>query len=196
MRDYLRLLFVAAVFAVYGFTVSQLHGAQPGVATMKADIQANMERNMEACNEEDLDKLLGLMSKEMPNRNRFINTIQSFWTTNDTYNRLEHLEVLKRSNAPNGITKYPYATVKVRQTTRYIRSRPEDNAVWKQVCADGKCSADEMPHLMAIAPRAETVEYEVLFKYEDGEWKGVANVSEPVEPGQPPRYPRMRRSVF
>ena len=103
---------------------------------------------------------------------------------------------LKRTGSPHGRTKYPYATAKIRQTTRYVTLRNEERAVWQSVCADGKCDASEMQQLMAIAPKFETVEFEALFKHEGGEWKLVANVSEPVEPGQPSKYAHVRRSVF
>lgn len=195
MRDYLRLLFIATIFALYGFTISQLRAAETREST-EAGIRANMELNMEACNQEDMQKLLGLMAKEIPNRQRFITTVDQFWSVSDTYNRLENVEVLEYSDAPNGNTRYPYATAKIRQTTRYVTARQNERAVWRRVCADGKCDSSEMEHLMAVAPRAETVEFEALFKHENGEWKLVANVSIPVEPGQPSKYPRVRRSVF
>ena len=195
MRDYLRLLFVATVFAVYGLAISQLRAAETLQET-EAGIRTNMELNMEACNQEDMEKLLSLMSKEMPNRARFINAVDQFWTVSDTYNRVESVEVLTRTGSPHGRTKYPYATAKIRQTTRYVTLRNEERAVWQSVCADGKCDASEMQQLMAIAPKFETVEFEALFKHENGEWKLVANVSEPVEPGQPSKYAHVRRSVF
>lgn len=194
MRDYLRFVFIGLVVAVYAVLVSRTYGAETQEATETA-IRANMEQNMIACNEENMDKLLKLMSKEMPNRQRFIMTVDQFWSVSDTYNRVEDVEVLKNTAAPYGNTRYPYATAKIRQTTYYIREA-EDSLAVRRNCADGQCDEADMRHLMAVAPRNETVEFEALFKHEGGQWKLVANVSEPVPPGSPPKYTRRKRSAF
>lgn len=160
------------------------------------EIRALMDANMAACTEEDMDKLLALMSEEMPNRQLFINTVDQAWSVDDTYNRIEDLQVLSKTNAPYGKTKYPYATAKVRQTTYYVTQRRNTKQKFRELCPNGQCAAEDLPHLMAVAPRNETVEYECLFKHENGQWKIVANVSVPVPPGAPSVYVSRKRSVF
>ena len=185
-----------AVVAVCSTWMPGLRAEQPSKADTQAALLGLMEQNMAACTEENMDKLLALMSSEMPNRQRFIATVDSFWSVEDTYNRIDSLEVLNKTMAPMGRTKYPYATARVRQTTFYVTSRDKERAIFRQICEDGRCEQDEMEHLMAVAPRNDQTEYEALFKHENGEWKLVANVSIPVPAGSPPKYPRVKRSVF
>ncbi len=191
-----RTLTLLAVLAVYGSWMPGLHAEQPNKADTQAALLGLMEQNMAACTEENMDKLLALMSSEMPNRQRFIATVDSVWSVEDTYNRIDSLEVLDKTPAPMGRTKYPYATARIQQTTYFVTSRNNERAIFRQICEDGRCDQDEMAHLMAVAPHHEQTEYEALFKYENGEWKIVANVSIPVPVGSPPKYPRVKRSVF
>lgn len=198
MGDFVKKLAVVTLVAVLGLLMVAVHGAPPAAAArdVETKLRALMDANMAACNEENMDKLLELMSKEMPNRKKFMLVVDQQWSVNDTYNRIDELEVLKTTPAPYGNTKFPYATARIVQTTYYVNQRAEAKAALQGICADGKCDDSEMAHLMAIAPRHEQTEYECLFKFEDGEWKIVANVSAPVPPGSPRRYTHRKRSVF
>jgi hypothetical protein len=200
MRNYVyvRLLVAVAALVAYGYFVSQVQvrAEQPSKTDVEMALRGLMEQNMSACNEENMDKLLGLMSDEMPNREKFITTVDMAWSVDDSYNRIDALEVLEKTRAPNGRTKWPYAVARVRQTTMFTNG--EQRAEILAECEDGQCPQQQgdLEHLMAVVPHTATVEYECLFKNENGEWKIVANVSIPVPVGSPPKYPRVKRSVF
>jgi hypothetical protein len=172
---------LAVCLALAAFTA---HGESP--AKTKEGILQNLEENCQACNEENLDKLLATMSEEMPQRELFIETTLAGWDQLDTYSRIEKVEVLKRSTAPNSNCRYPYATAMVTQTV--IQVDNGQGKVFKD-CPNGKCLDEELAHKMAIKPKFETFRCEMLFKHEDGEWKLIAGLTDP-EPVANPRKSR------
>ena len=148
-------VFVCTSAAVSGY------GGEPTAA-----IRAVMEENLAACNEENLPRLLATMSREMPNRELFIEETQKEWAATDSYARLVDLQVLRQSSAPRANTRLPYATVRIVQTT-----------------VTGARKGDEPPsefaRKMVLAQDAPTVEFETLWKKEGGKWRLVANLTAP-----------------
>jgi len=168
-------LMQALVLATCVFLVEQVRGESPDA--IRQGIEANLQANLHACNQEDLPALLATMSVEMPQRELFIETIQQEWAVEDTYNRLVDVQVLKHSDAPHANTRFPYATVLVTQET--LRSTPENQQAF-QDCREGKCRNEDLANLFAISPKSGSkVRYQALFKKERGKWKGVANLTEP-----------------
>jgi hypothetical protein len=136
-------------------------------------IRLAMEENLAAANEEDLPRLLKTMSQEMPNRDLFIAETKKEWAATDTYSRLKSLEVLKHSDAPRAITRLPYATVRIVQTTVQVGNRKSE------------ALPTEIAKRMALAPDDRPVEYEILWKKEGGKWRMVAGLTEPKPVSQP-----------
>lgn len=163
----------------------------------------NMQANLEACTYEDMDKLLACMSEEMPNRELFIDTVENAWEMTDTYNTVVDVKVLKRSQSRWAQFKYPYATALITQRTVNVRQTENIRSQWADTCQDGKCTEDELARMMALTDRDETIEFEALFKHENGQWKLIANITRPkivVEAGESAqtssRANKRGRSVF
>lgn len=168
------------VFTVLALVTSVVRGESP--EKTKRGITRNLEDNCIACNEENMDKLLVCMSKEMPNRHLFIDTTLAAWRETDTYNRLDDVKVLTQSSAPNANCRYPYATAMVTQTI--IKVNNGQSSVFKQCEKDG-CFDKELAHKMNLDPKFETARMQMLFKHEEGKWKLIAGLTdpEPVEAG-------------
>lgn len=174
------LLIAAFVGGLALALVAHAKGAETAESA-KQGIQSCMEQNLAACTEEDMDKLLATMAQEMPNRQRFIQTVEMTWNVQDAYWRLEGVEVLKRSGAPYANCKFPYATAVITQSCFDLSQREEAKSVFRSACENGRCNnEDDMASLMAITHKTETVKFQALFKFEDGEWKLVANLTRPV----------------
>jgi hypothetical protein len=167
--------FLVLALALLAVTV---RGESP--SKVKAGILHNLEANCQACNEENLDKLLATMSDEMPNRDLFIETTLAGWRELDTYNRIDKVEVLKHSDAPHANCRYPYATALVTQTI--IKVGDGQASVFKQ-CEDGECYDKDLAHKMNVDPKFETARMQMLFKHEDGEWKLIAGLTDPEPVG-------------
>jgi hypothetical protein len=175
MNTYGSRLMQALVLTACIFVVAKARGESP--EAIRKGIEANLQANFHACNQEDLSALLATMSVEMPQRELFIETVQQEWAAEDTYNRLVDVQVLKHSDAPHANTRFPYATVLVTQET--LRSTPENKQAF-QDCREGDCRNEDLAHLFAISPKSGSkVRYQTLFKKERGKWKGVANLTEP-----------------
>lgn len=160
-------------------TVAQ--GAPPqSPAKIKQGITENLQANCIACNEENMDKLLACMSEEMPNRRLFIDTTEAAWREIDTYNRLDDVHVLTRSDAPHANCQYPYATALVTQTI--VKVDNGQSSVFKQ-CEKGECFDRELANKMNIDPKCETARTQMLFKHEGGEWKLIAGLTDPEPVG-------------
>lgn len=177
-KNYVQRLFIAAIVAVYGYIAVNARGENP--EAVRQGIWANMEANFRACNEENLQKLLATVSRELPQRELFIETIRAEWEAEDTYTRLVDVELLAHSDAPNANTRFPYATALITQET--LRPSSENIQAFEQ-CKNGRCRDKDLAHLFAISPNHNTVRYQALFKKEGGKWKGVANLTEPEPVG-------------
>lgn len=87
-------------------------------------IRLVMEENLAASDAEDMPRLLKTMSREMPNRELFIEETLKEWAAADTSTHVLEVEVLKHSDAPNARTRLPYATVRiVQEMTKSRRAR-------------------------------------------------------------------------
>lgn len=172
--------------------------------SMKYGIMENMQANMAACNEENMDKLLACMSEEMPNRERFIDTVDQMWTVTDTYNTVLNVEVVQDSESRWARYDYPYATARITQRTYHSQVNDAARSVFSQCRANGgKCNDEkDLARLMGLTSRDETIQFDALFKHENGQWKLIANISRPktvAENGvERPKQTRQKagRSVF
>ena len=179
MNENKRLTVFVAAFLL-GLFCAVSFGAETRESTEQG-IRVNMEANLAACTEENMDKLLGCMSKDMPNKKLFVQTVDIEWSVEDAYWRLEGVEVLEHSDAPFSNCKFPYATAIITQSCYRIALRERDNSVFKSACKNGRCNNDDqLAKLMAISQDSATVKFQALFKFENGEWKLVANLTPPV----------------
>lgn len=133
-------------------------------------LRAVLEENMAACTEEDLSRLMKTMSKEMPNRELFMEQCKKEWAEHNIYYRLIDVKIVKQSE-----WKPPYVVATVTEEQREYN--PEDGKE--------ETPADDLSHAMSIRTKTPVTQSEYLFKREGGKWKIVAGLSEerPVEPG-------------
>lgn len=109
--------------------------------------------------------------------------VDSSWSVNDAYTIFDRVELLEDSDAPGAQFEYPYATVRVTQTVLELRVNDERNPVFLRKCRKGDRDPVEIATQLGVLSRAETSSAEVLFKHEDGEWKLVNGLTEPVLAG-------------
>lgn len=161
-------------------------------------IVKSVKAQFEACNEENMDKLMAVMSKEMPDKGRFQIEVDSFWSVHDSHSILEQVDVLEDSDAPGSEFEYPYATVKITQTVLELKSGNPRNPVFVRKCRTGDREPLEIATQLGVLDRVATTSVEVLFKHEDGEWKLVNGLTEPVLAGSTgigvPAFRRIRVS--
>jgi hypothetical protein len=139
-------------------------GARGEDATTRA-IRQVMEENLAASDAEDMPRLLKTMSREMPNRELFIEETLKEWAAADTSTHLLEIEVLKHSDAPNARTRLPYATVRIVQE------------MTKSARAPGSEEASDLSRQFAIDQEHPVVEFEALWKREGGKWRLVAGLT-------------------
>jgi hypothetical protein len=151
-------------------------GARGDDATTRA-IRRVMEENLAASDAEDMPRLLKTMSREMPNRELFIEETLKEWAAADTSTHLVEIEVLKHSDALNARTPLPYATVRIVQE------------MTKSARAPGSEEASGLSRQFAIDQEHPVVEFESLWKREGGKWRLVAALTEPREPSVPREQP-------
>jgi hypothetical protein len=188
--------FVLLVAFILGCLVAAAANGAETAESTENGIRSNMEENLAACTEENMPRLLGLMSKEMPNKKLFVETVELEWSVEDAYWRLDDVEVLEHSDAPHASCEFPYATAMITQSRHSVPQRNNISRVFRSACEDGKCKTDSaMAKLMAVAHDAETVKFQALFKFEGGKWKLVANLTEP-EPVEVEAVGTQGRRVF
>ncbi len=180
----------AGAFVTLGiFAMLALPSATPAQETLsleeaRAGIVKSVQAQFDACNEENMEKLLSVVSQEVPSRRRLITEVDSCWSVNDSYNILESVEILDDSDAPGAEFEYPYATARVTQTVLELRHNDERKPVFLRKCRNGDRDPLEIATHLGLLSRAETSSVEVLFKHEDGEWKLVNGLTEPVLAGK------------
>jgi len=157
--------------------------ASPSSEEIRQGIEKSVRTHFQAFNEENMEKLLALVSQEVPSRQRFITAVDSAWSVNDTYTVLEGVEVLDDSDVPGSQFEYPYATVRITQTVLDLRVNDERTPVFRRKCRKGDREPVEIATQLGILSSVETSSAEVLFKHEDGEWKLVIGLTEPVRVG-------------
>jgi hypothetical protein len=177
-----RISLVLGVFLVLVLLATAARSEQ-SPEEVRAGIIDNLYVNYHACNEENMSKLLKTMSREMPNRELFQQVTRREWAAGDTYSRLEDVEVLAESDAPNSNCVFPYATAWVTQTVVQVSGERKNVSVFKSRCKNGKCDGEDLAHKMGLATKTETTKLQMLFKYENGEWKLIAGLTDPIPAG-------------
>lgn len=126
-----------------------------------------LEENMAASTNEDLPRLLKTMSKEMPNRELFVEQCKKEWAEHDIYYRLDDVKIVKQNK---WLPPYVVATVRETQWDKK-REGPEGRA--------DDVAAGDLANRMSLRTTHPTMESEYLFKRENGKWKVVAGISDP-----------------
>jgi hypothetical protein len=148
--------------------------------SIKYGILENMQANMAACNAEDMDALMACMSEEIPNKAVFMDTVDQMWNVTDTYNTVLEVEVVKTSKSRWARHDYPYATARITQRSYHAEINDDARSVFGQCRArGGQCNENELAQLMGLTSRSETIQFDALFKHENGKWKLIANISRP-----------------
>jgi len=129
-----------------------------------------VDENLAAMTAHDMPGVLATMSREMPQRDLFIQQCEKDWALAGMHYRLDALEVVEHPDWPP-----PYAVARVTLTIR----DPSPGA------PGDKVPPDELSHIMLLRTKTPTTVSEWLFKREAGGWKIVANLTAP-EPAEPP----------
>lgn len=119
-----------------------------------------LEANFDACNKEDLEALMGTCSKDMPDRPGFRKESEKLFREKDIYYRLVRFQVLS--------VRGDYATATVVQLSHTADRNSSDER------------DAEFRNGTTLLTKDECVRYNVAFKKDDGEWKCLATISEPV----------------
>lgn len=126
-----------------------------------------------------MDKLLATMLKDMPNKDQLMSEVESLWSVNDTYTRLDDVEILDDSDAPHALFEDPYATVLATQTVIELSVGNERNAVFYRKCRKADVDPVALAKDMGLATCVATTQVELLFKHEDGEWRFIRGLTAP-----------------
>lgn len=132
---------------------------------LRNQLLAVAEEAASASTAHDLPRLLETMSREIPDRDLFVSQCRKEWALSGLHYRLDGLEVL---DTPDW--EYPYAVAMVTLTIRDL-SQDRDSRPRRPV--------DPLSHKMQLRTRVPTTRCEWLFKNEGGDWKIVANLTEP-----------------
>lgn len=175
---------ICAIGVVIGVAGAQESSPEaPSREEVHQGIEKSVRAQFEACNEESMDKLLAVVSKEMPDRGRYQLEVDSFWSGNDTHSIMDRCDVLDDSDAPGAEFKYPYATVRITQTVIELKAGNPRNSVFVRKCRTGDRKPLEIATQLGVLDRVATTSVEVLYKHEDGAWKLVNGLTEPVLAG-------------
>lgn len=155
-------------------------GAEPESSDdARAAITKTLQAHFQACNEENMAKLLATMSKDLPNQTQLVSDIESQWSVNDTYTKLEDVEILDDSDAPHAAFEYPYVTAMVTQTVVELSVGNELNEVFYRKCRKAGADPIGLAKDMGLATCVATTQVELLFRHEDGEWRLVRGLTAP-----------------
>lgn len=181
--------------AQYWLTVLFLHGlalavivnagafAAPPAAARKAaekeaeKIRAALQANFQACNEENLEALMGTLSIAMDGRQEFANEAKKLFNDTDVYLRVADFELLE--------FRPPFASARVIQITLPADEKDRESGDAKQVFFRGNS---------ALLPKWECVEYTQQFRKENGQWKLHLITTEPTPAVWPPDDPKAIRA--
>lgn len=132
----------------------------PVLAGDAEDMRAILQANFDACNVEDVDALMDTCSVDMPDRPGFRRESEKLFREKDIYYRLVSLKILEI----NG----DYATASVVQLSHTgDRSSNDDREAFFR-------------NGTTLLTKDECVRYRVAFKKDNGKWKCLATISEPV----------------
>lgn len=156
--------------------------AAPPAGTSKAaaketeKIRAALQANFQACNEENLDALMGTLSVAMDGRQEFANEARTLFRDADVYLRVADFELLE--------FRPPFASARVIQITLPANEKDRESGDARQVFFRGNS---------ALLPKWECVEYTQQFRKENGQWKLHLITTEPKPAVWPPDNPNAIR---
>lgn len=124
------------------------------------DMRAILQANFDACNIEDVNALMDTCSVDMPDRPGFRRESEKLFREKDIYYRLVGFKVTEISG--------DYATASVIQLshTNNRDSNDEREAFFRNGTT--------------LLTKDECVKYNVAFKKDNGKWKCLATISEPI----------------
>lgn len=149
----MRLKIISACFFVIVASVC----SAGDVEEMRSVLQANFD----ACNNEDVDALMGTCSVDMPRREEFRMESAKLWKEKDIYYRLIKFKVLEISG--------DYAIASIVQTTN-TKDRSA-NSGHEEFVRNGT----------GLLTKSECVEYKAAFKKDGRRWKCYLTLTEPVD---------------
>lgn len=120
-----------------------------------------LERNFQACNNENVEELLDTCSLDMPRREEFRHESVKLWREKDIYYRLVRFKLLKIEGN--------YAVAEVVQLT-HVEDRNSSNER-EEFIRNGT----------TLLTRDECTKYRVAFKRDNGSWKCYLTITEPVK---------------
>lgn len=126
----------------------------------KEEMLAVMQANFDACNNEDLDALMDTCSEDMPRREEFREDAERLWKEKDIYYSLVAFRVIRVEG--------DRAVASVVQTTRTVERKAPSGR--DQFVRNGT----------GLLTDEECVEYKVAMKKDDGHWKCLLVLTEPV----------------
>jgi len=145
-------IFVALMLLIFSASAS---------ADDASEMRSILQKNFDACNNEDVDALMETCSIDMPRRQEFRRESEKLWKEKDVYYRLVDFKIESIQG--------DYATAWVVQT-----SHVEDRS-----------SSDEREEFVrngtTLLTRKECVRYKVAFKKDGRFWKCYLTLTEPEE---------------
>jgi hypothetical protein len=125
------------------------------------EMRSILEKNFDACNREDHVALMETCSLDMPDREGFKKESIKLWKEKDIYYRLVKFKV---DSVEGNIAT---ATVVQLSQTKDRSSNDDEEAFFRNGTT--------------LLTKDECVIYQVAFKKENGNWKCLATISEPVK---------------
>ena len=158
--------------------------ATPEAEATRQGVIKTLREQFAACNEEDIGKLKATYSAEHLFQGRDFGWIESGWASNDSYCRLDRVELLADSDAPRAKFEPPYATVRATQTVIELPVSDGRNQIFLCRCRENDSDLEAIANRLGYRNRRTvTTSVELLYKQEDGDWKFVTAVAEPVAVG-------------
>ena len=139
-------------------------------------IRAVLQANFQACNEENLDALMGTLSVAMDGRQEFADEARKLFGDTDVYLRLADFELLE--------LRPPFASARVIQITLPANEKDRESGDARQVFFRGNS---------ALLPSWECVTYTQQFRKENGKWKVHLITTKPKPAVWPPDDPNAIR---
>ena len=172
---------VIACFVMLGTAIGSIAFAAPpprkAVEKEAEQIRAALQANFQACNEENLEALLGTLSVAMDGKQEFANEAKKLFEDTDVYLRVADFELLE--------LRPPFASARVIQITLPANEKDRESGDARQVF---------FRENSALLPKWECVEYTQQFRKEKGQWKVHQITTEPKPAVWPPDDPNALRT--
>jgi len=150
-------------------------------AAVPQGIVTTLREMFAACNDENMEQLRSCLSTESHFDSYYFRDIDASWSVNDTYCRLDNVELLTDSDAPHSRFAFPYATVRVTQTVIDLPVGDERNEVFYRRCRQNDRDLNGIAERLGITNRRiESTSVELLFKNVDGKWVFARTLTGPV----------------